>query len=341
MRLFAKSKKLITVMLIVALTVLMTSCGGKDRLNIGFFPNITHSQALYAFDEASLENAFGEQIEVNWFMFNAGPAEAEALRAGSIDIGYIGPIPAITAYASSNGNIKIIGGVSCGGSMLVTANNVKISDVGELSGLTVAVPQFGNTQDIILRMLLAEAGLSSSENGGTVEIIQQPNANIRTLLENGQIDAALVPEPWGSQLVSEVGARVLLDHDDIFDGEYPVAVIVVRNDYLTENRETVKTFLKEHLRVTDIINNAPLNALEKANTVIKRFTGVSVSDEVIEAACGRIAFNTAVSEKAMTSFIALCREQGLIKADIAYDELVDLSLLEEIIAEQSTLDINS
>lgn len=329
-------KKLFVLILVVAMTMLIASCGSGTRLNIGFFPNITHSQALCAFADESIENALGDLAEVNWFMFNAGPAEAEALRSGSIDIGYIGPIPAITAFASSNGSLKIIGSVACGGSMLVTSGNVKISDISELSGLTVAVPQFGNTQDIILRGLLAEAGLASTENGGTVEVIQQPNANIKALLADNKIDAALVPEPWGSQLVIEAGAQILLDHDDIFGGNYPVAVIVARKDYLEQNRDIVKSFLKEHLRATDVINSEPWGSLKKANDIINTLTGVALADDVIEATYSRITFDAAVSEEALTSLIDLCRKQGIINMHINYDDIVDTSLLEEILSEQST-----
>ncbi len=329
------AKKCFALMCVAVLTVFISSCGGKENINIGCFPNITHSQALYGMTDENFDKAFGDSVNVNWYTFNAGPSEMESIRAGSIDIGYIGPIPAITGYAASGSGITIIAGVAGGGSILVTAKDVNITEVSQLSGLKVAVPQFGNTQDIILRMLLAEAGLSACEDGGTVEIVQQANANIKALLAGGQIDAALVPEPWGTRLVNEAGANVLLDYDEILGGNYPVAVVVVRNDYLAGNRDEVKAFLREHIRITNAINGDLLSAAEKVNGKINFLTGVSLSEDVLADAYGRINFDVNVSEEAILNFVTLCKEQGIVKTDINYDNIVDLSLLGEVFSEQT------
>lgn len=48
--------------------------------------------------------------------FNAGPAAVEALFAEGLDATYIGPNPAINAFAKSNGEaIRIISGATSGG----------------------------------------------------------------------------------------------------------------------------------------------------------------------------------------------------------------------------------
>lgn len=41
------------------------------------------------------QKAIGETNTIEWKQFNAGPAEIEALFAGEVDIGYIGPGPAV------------------------------------------------------------------------------------------------------------------------------------------------------------------------------------------------------------------------------------------------------
>ena len=334
-----KFNRLIKKALVLTLTLLLlmslSACNGngKAKLNVGCFPNITHSQALYGMVEGSFDDALNDDTEIKWYTFNAGPTEMESIRAGNIDIGYIGPIPAITGYASSGGGITVIAGVSGAGSVLVTAKDKKISDVSELSGLTVAVPQFGNTQDIILRMLLDEAGLASTDNGGTVEIVQQSNVNIKSLLVSGQIDAALVPEPWGSRLVAEAGANVLLDYDEILGGDYPVAVIVVRNDYLKNNRDTVKAFLREHIRLTRIMNDNQSNASKTVNDCINSITGVLLSEDILDDAYGRINFDYNINEDVMNDFLSFCIDYGIVSANVDYDGFVDTSLLREVLEE--------
>ena len=54
------------------------------------------------------------------------------------------------------------------------------------------------------------------------------------MMDQGNIDAALVPEPWGSILVKN-GAEIVLDYNEVYmEGNYPVAVVVVRNEFLKE-----------------------------------------------------------------------------------------------------------
>ena len=57
--------------------------------------------------------------------FNAGPEAIEALFAGAIDATFIGPNPAINAFAQSDGEaIRIVSGSTSGGASLVVAEGI-------------------------------------------------------------------------------------------------------------------------------------------------------------------------------------------------------------------------
>lgn len=79
------------------------SAGGKklsaDTVKIGYFPNLTHATALVGIQEGLIAKELGGTT-VKPSTFNAGPSEIEALNAGSIDIGFIGPSPRSTAMPS-------------------------------------------------------------------------------------------------------------------------------------------------------------------------------------------------------------------------------------------------
>lgn len=79
------------------------SAGGKklsaDSVKIGYFPNLTHATALVGIQEGLIAKELGGTT-VKPSTFNAGPSEIEALNAGSIDIGFIGPSPRSTASPS-------------------------------------------------------------------------------------------------------------------------------------------------------------------------------------------------------------------------------------------------
>lgn len=287
-----------------------------DKVDIGYFNNVTHAQALYMKAEGILEKAFGEEHPVTWTAFNAGPAEVEALFSASIDIGYIGPVPAVTANVQSEGDLTILSGAAMAGAELVKAKGVDIETIGDLAGKKVAIPQIGNTQHLCLLKLLADHGLSTVEDGGNVTVTAVENADVLNMMDQGNIDAALVPEPWGATLVAN-GAEIVLDYDEVYrNGDYPVTVVIVRNDFLKAHPDLVRTFLQKHEEVTAHIAENPEETTAIINNEINEATGKSLDAEILESAFEKIILSTAVSEEAMKDFADICLEQRFVTKKI-------------------------
>ena len=112
-----------------------------QTIRIGHFPNITHAQALIAHQlsrsgDGWFEKRLGHEVNIQWYVYNAGPAAMEAIFAGSIDLTYVGPSPAVNAYVRSNGNeIRVIAGAVTGGAALVVQ-----SDDAHVLGLPTIIP---------------------------------------------------------------------------------------------------------------------------------------------------------------------------------------------------------
>lgn len=309
-------KNLFICMILVAMMAMgLTACGAKKeettQVRVGYFNNVTHTQALLMKSEKTLEQKLGK--EVKWTAFNAGPAEVEALFAGDIDIGYIGPVPAISANVKSNGDVKVLAGVSKGGSVLIQRKDAGIQSVADLAGKTVAVPQFGNTQHLILLKLLDDSNLKPVTAGGNVTVSAVANADVANTMERGDVDAALVPEPWGATLI-EQGAQMVLDQNQVYlEGQYDVAVVVVRKEFLEGNKELVDQFLEQHEAATKRIQEQPEEVQKIINGELKAATGKNLSDSIMKEAFGRISFRTDYNTEAMSDFASLSKEQGFIK----------------------------
>ncbi len=127
---------------------------GKKLVRMAYFPNVTHAQGIIMKEQGLLQEALGDEYKVEWTAFNAGPAEVEALFAEEIDMGFIGPVPAISANVVSNGDFKIIAGGAKGGEALVADKDLDLTDLNNLKGKKVAVPQKGNTQHLSFLALL-------------------------------------------------------------------------------------------------------------------------------------------------------------------------------------------
>src|SRR5882672_7615947 len=72
-------------------------------LRVGYFPNITHAQALVGRANGQFEKSLGAGVQVEWKAFNAGPSAIEALFANAIDLTYVGPNPTVAGYFRSQG----------------------------------------------------------------------------------------------------------------------------------------------------------------------------------------------------------------------------------------------
>lgn len=300
-------------------------------VRVAFFPNITHSQALVGQANGEFQKALGDGNKIEWKKFNAGPAEVEALFAGDVDIGYIGPGPAINAYVKSHGDFQIIAGATTGGSVLVSRKDLHITSAKELEGKKVAVPQLGNTQDLSLRNLLNESGLKDTTKGGTVDIVAAENADILTLLQSGKVDAALVPEPWGSRIIKEAGANLVLDYDKVWrNGDYSTAVVIASKEFIEKHPWAIKQFLQAHSELTQYINSNKADAEKLINQELKDLTGKALAQDVLDSAFQRLTVTTDPSRDSVAGFAELSYTAGFVTQKPDTSKLFDLTLLEQV-----------
>jgi NitT/TauT family transport system substrate-binding protein len=265
--------------------------GGLDTVRIGYFPNLTHATALVGDRQGIIQKELGG-TKVSASTFNAGPSEIEALNAGSIDIGFIGPSPAINGYVKSKGEtLRIIGGSASGGVKLVV-NPKKIKNIGDLKGRKIATPQLGNTQDVAFLNWIAEQGwkVDAQTGKGDVSVVRTENKVTPNAYLSGSVDGAWVPEPTASKLVSD-GAKVLLDESDLWpDKKFVITNIIVSQTFLAEHPEVVEAVLRGTVKTNAWINANPEEAKEAANAKLQELTGKPLPPEVIDPAWKSIRF---------------------------------------------------
>src|SRR6266481_1917445 len=121
-------------------------------LRVGYFPNITHAQALVGRANGQFEKDLGAGVRLEWKAFNAGPSAIEALFANAIDLTYVGTNPTVAGYVRSQGEaVRVIAGAASGGASLVVRKDTGIQKASDFHGKRIATPQLGNTQDVALR----------------------------------------------------------------------------------------------------------------------------------------------------------------------------------------------
>jgi NitT/TauT family transport system substrate-binding protein len=338
-----RSNKLFLLLIVtaVSLSIFLTGCGGSssasgntDTIRVGYFPNITHSQALVGMSRGDFAQAMGN-VKIDAKVFNAGPSEMEALLAGQLDLGYVGPSPAINSYTRSDGALRIIAGATSGGAVFVVRPESGIKGPADLAGKKICTPQLGNTQDVALRNWLAKNGLKTKDKGGTVEVIPTENSTILTLFTKGDIDGAWVPEPWGARLVG-AGGQILLDERDLWpDGQFTTAVLVARKDFMDKNPELVKKWLATHVDITTWEQKNPDQAATVINSELKTLAGKPLPEDVLKSALSRMS----ITYDPVTTSIPVMAKSAFDLGFLGNNQpdltnLVDLKLLNEVLSEK-------
>ncbi|MFE0449753.1 ABC transporter substrate-binding protein [Streptomyces sp. NPDC058914] len=301
-----------TLAVTAALPLLLTACGygsastdddrqaevaadaeklSADEVRIGYFPNLTHATALVGVQKGLFQKELGGTT-IKSATFNAGPSEIEALNSGSIDIGWIGPSPAINGYTKAAGkNLRIISGSASGGVKLVV-NPDKIKSEDDVKGKKIATPQLGNTQDVAFLNWIAEKGwkVDAESGSGDVSVVRTDNKVTPDAYKSGSIDGAWVPEPTASKLVAE-GAKVLLDEADLWpDKKFVITNVIVSQKFLKEHPDVVEAVLRGSVRTNEWINAHPEEAKAAANAALKKESGKALPAEVIDPAWKSITF---------------------------------------------------
>lgn len=262
--------------------------GGGRRLRLGYFPNITHAQALYARATGEFEKAVGVLIE--WVPFNAGPSAIESLFIDAVDATFLGPSPTINGYIKSKGEkFVIVAGAASGGAGLVVREDSRIAGEKDFNGRVIATPQLGNTQDLAARAWFAAKGYRLKEQGGTVALVPLSNPDQLTMFKKKQIDGAWTVEPWLSRLELEGSGRLFLDEKTLWpDGRYVTTHLVVNKKFLAMNQDLCGKLLAAHVEVTRRINADKGAAAKILNEQLKKETGKALKAEVITRALDRV-----------------------------------------------------
>ncbi|MFF4649124.1 aliphatic sulfonate ABC transporter substrate-binding protein [Streptomyces sp. NPDC001380] len=301
-------------------------------VRIGYFANLTHGTALVGLKEGLFQKELGG-TQVKTQVFNAGPSEIEALNAGSVDIGWIGPSPAVNGYVKSGGrSLRIISGSASGGVKLVVDGR-KIKKPEDLRGRRIATPQLGNTQDVALLNYIAEKGwkVDAQTGKGDVSVVRLDNKETPAAFKSGSIDGAWVPEPTASKLVSE-GGKVLVDEKDLWpDKKFVITNVIVSQTFLKQHPDVVEAVLRGSVAANAWIRANPGKAKADANAELDRLSGKALPADVLDAAWSSIDFTDDPVAPSLRTSADHAVKAGLLDGGADLGGIYDLKPLDAVL----------
>jgi len=310
----SKWQRSLAILGVVAIVSTTQSIAVADTIRVGHFPNVTHVQGVVAHHlsrtgKGWFEERLGKDVKIEWYVYNAGPSAIEAILAGSIDLTYVGPNPALNAYTKSNGEeIRFLAGAAAGGAALVVQGDSQLKQPADFRGKTIATPQLGSTQDIACRAWLANGGLRITQTGGDAVVIPTPNPDQIALFQQRKLDAVWTIEPWVSRLEGEAGGKVLVEQS-----KDSVTVLMSGVKFVKAKSEVVRKFVQAHRELTQWILAHPKEAQKMVLEELSVETQAKMSAELIAHAWNRIMLRSDVSTEEFQQLMNNAQRAGFMR----------------------------
>ncbi|GGK28792.1 ABC transporter substrate-binding protein [Caldalkalibacillus thermarum] len=329
---------LLPIIFILIVSVGLVGCGSSEtgsgeveQIRIGYFPNLDHAAAIVGIEKGFFKEELGD-IEPEFVHFPNGNDFINALDAGELDIGYVGPGPAIN-YFLGGGDVVILSSAANGATLIVAHKDSGIRTLEDFAGKSFGTPGNGCTHNVQLEEMLLEKGLKSNRVGGNVEHQPRiPPASVASLFEAGQVDAYAAPEPWGTYLVEEGLAHVVVEWDEVEWGTTLSSVVLVSTKAFVEKHpEVVEKVLRAHIKSVQFAQANKDQTLELVNDRIYALTQERLPENVLDKAWERMVVTYETHADALQEWAESSHRLGFIDTEPNLDGLVDTSLLEKVL----------
>ncbi|MCL2399407.1 MAG: ABC transporter substrate-binding protein [Defluviitaleaceae bacterium] len=171
------------------------------------------------------------------------------LVRGEVDVAAVPGNLAAVLYNRLEGEIQALAVVTLGVLHVVDTTN-EIHSIADLAGRIIFASGQGATPEFALNYVLIQNGLIPEED--VFVEFRAEQTEIAALLETGQAEVALLPEPFVSTALARIdNLRLALDLTEEWNQVQPdygliMSVVIARKEFLENNLEAVAIFMEEY-----------------------------------------------------------------------------------------------
>jgi NitT/TauT family transport system substrate-binding protein len=276
-----------------------------------------------------------DDVKVNIVTIETGSGHTNAVLSGQA-FAFIGG-PEHCAFAKAKGaELRCV--VNCVDRGNVYFNAAKDAEPTNkdwpayFKGKTIATGGFGSTPNSITRYLLNKWKLDPTHD---VTLIETANSAILPVVKNKQAQIGCVTEPFITQ-----GIRNGVWGEPFFNvpkelGPYAYSTFNVRLDSVQKTPELVTSFVRGMMKSLKFVHE---NREEAAQIAQKQFPTMAIED--LKATLDRTfadelwSKDGVVSRPAWDTAKSVVMGAGILKTDVGYDEIIDMSFVQKL---QATL----
>jgi sulfonate transport system substrate-binding protein len=214
-------------------------------------------------DESLIEQLQAHRARPEWVEFQAGPPLLEAMRAGAVDIGYVGETPPVFAQSGGVPFVYVATDPPAPrAEAIIVPGDSPIQTVAQLAGKRVAVNRGSNVHYLLVRALESEK-LTLED----VEVVFLAPADARAAFESGKVDAWVIWDPFLAA-AELAGARSLRDGEGLVDNHL---FYVVRREFAEQHAALVRVVLGQYQELSEWAATHP----EDAARILAESSGIA------------------------------------------------------------------
>lgn len=302
-------------------TLLLSACTQVDKLTVQSNEPVTIRMAVLPILEtlpmyvAQNEGLFGEYgVNVEFIPVASAPERDQVISGESAD-GMINEALSTMFYNKDETQVQTVRYARTATPddalfRILASGKSSIEEVEDLKAARIGISE-GTVIEYLTDRLLQEQGFSDAE----INMVAVPKIPDRmALLESGELEAGMLPEPLSSLAVMNGGKIVL---DDTSNPEISFSTISFRKEFIDKNPEAVRGFLAAIEKATEMINENP------EQWVFLLGENKIVPPQLLEDFSVPIFATAGVPTQAQwDDVLNWAKEKGYITHDISYKESV-------------------
>lgn len=254
-----KFTKAILLILVAAATLVPVFASPVGEVRIGVLKGPTGIGASYLLSENKEGKTINKYTET---ILAEATDMIGQLAAGQLDIAAIPTNAAVSLYNKTNGGVRIIA-LNTAGVLYILENGNAVSQVSDLKGKTLYAVGQGSNPEYVLRFILSKNGIDPDKD---VDIQFLDSAELTTRMATGEIGLCMLPVPAVTTVLTKnPSVRIALDLTEEWDklnvgSKLTMGCVVVRTEFLKENKAAVLTFLREYQKSIEYVKANPAEA---------------------------------------------------------------------------------
>lgn len=319
----------VLVAILLALSTLLSACAGYSptvnargltEIRVGVLPTVDVLPIYLAQDKGIFEE---HGLVVEPVVAQGGAALLPSVIQGSVQISFSNTISIIQAIEKRLPMTVVSGSHLAHDpaqpvdadhpvSVLFASPGSGIESAADLNGRIVSINNLGNIQEVAVRNAIEKGGGDPS----TIRFLELPLPQMQTSLDEGQVDAISVNEPFTTAGIN-AGYRIVARPFTDFDvSASQISVYFTTASFAQNYPQTVESFRDALSEAIEYAREHP----DEARAVLQQYTGIS--PEIAE----QVAlphYETALNRPSIEELAELSQRYGLLEQELDWDATFD------------------